>query len=44
VCKTAIEILMDMGLYEKLIKENKAKVVRRSFARRLPHPDGDNDN
>jgi hypothetical protein len=28
VCKTAIEILMDMGLYDKLIKENKAKVVR----------------
>jgi geranylgeranyl reductase family protein len=27
VCKTAIEILMDMGLYEKLIKENKAKVA-----------------
>jgi geranylgeranyl reductase family protein len=27
VCKTAIEILMDMGLYDKLIKENKAKVA-----------------
>jgi hypothetical protein len=31
VCKTAIEILMDMGLYDKLIKENKAKVVRSRF-------------
>ncbi|XP_035689996.1 conditioned medium factor receptor 1-like [Branchiostoma floridae] len=27
VCKTAIEILMDMGIYEKLIKENKARIV-----------------
>lgn len=27
VCKTAIEILMEMGLYEKLIKENKAHVA-----------------
>ncbi|KAI8502859.1 hypothetical protein Bbelb_195610 [Branchiostoma belcheri] len=27
VCKTAIEILMDMGIYEKLIKENKARVA-----------------
>ena len=27
VCKTAIEILMEMGIYEQLIKENKAHVV-----------------
>ncbi len=27
VCKTAIEILDEMGIYEKLIKENKAHVV-----------------
>ena len=27
VCKTAIEILIDMGIYEQLIKENKAHVV-----------------
>jgi len=27
VCKTAIEILIDMGVYEKLIKENKAKIA-----------------
>lgn len=26
VCKTAIEILMEMGIYEQLIKENKAHV------------------
>jgi len=28
VCKTAIEILIDMGVYDRLIKENKAHVVR----------------
>lgn len=27
VCKTAIEILMDMGIYQQLIKDNKAHVV-----------------
>ena len=27
VCKTAIEILMEMGVYEHLIKENKAHIV-----------------
>ncbi|KAL6080189.1 Conditioned medium factor receptor 1 [Balamuthia mandrillaris] len=27
VCKTAIEILIDMGIYDKLIKENKAHVA-----------------
>lgn len=27
VCKTAIEILMEMNIYEKLIRENKARVV-----------------
>lgn len=27
VCKTGIEILMDMGVYDDLIKQNKAKVV-----------------
>lgn len=28
VCKTAIEILHEMGIYKKLIAENKARVVR----------------
>ena len=28
VCKTAIEILQEMGVYQKLIDENKAHVVR----------------
>ncbi len=28
VCKTGIEILMDMGIYDQLIKQNKAHVVR----------------
>jgi len=28
VCKTAIEILDEMGIYQKLIDENKAKIVR----------------
>lgn len=27
VCKTAIEILDEMGLYQKLLDENKAKIV-----------------
>ena len=27
LCKTGIEILMEMGLYEKLLKENKAHIV-----------------
>lgn len=27
VCKTAIEILIDMGVYDQLIKENKAKIA-----------------
>ena len=27
VCKTAIEILIEMGVYEHLIKENKAHIV-----------------
>lgn len=27
VCKTAIEILMDMGVYEGLIREKKARIV-----------------
>ena len=27
LCKTGIEILRDMGLYDKLLKENKAHVV-----------------
>ena len=27
VCKTGIEILHEMGLYKKLVKENKAHVV-----------------
>ena len=27
VCKTAIEILDEMGIYEKLLEENKAKIV-----------------
>jgi flavin-dependent dehydrogenase len=31
VCKTAIEILIDMGIYDKLIKENKAHIVRLSL-------------
>lgn len=29
VCKTAIEILDEMGLYEDLVATNKARVVRR---------------
>lgn len=28
ICKTGIEILMEMGIYEKLLRENKAKIVR----------------
>lgn len=27
LCKTGIEILKEMGLYEKLLKENKAHIV-----------------
>ena len=27
VCKTAIEILQEMGIYQQLIEENKARVV-----------------
>ena len=27
LCKTGIEILMEMGLYDKLLKENKAHIV-----------------
>ena len=27
VCKTAIEILDEMGIYKKLLAENKAKIV-----------------
>ena len=27
ICKTGIEILMEMGIYEKLLRENKAKIV-----------------
>ena len=27
VCKTAIEILQEMGIYKQLIDENKARVV-----------------
>lgn len=27
LCKTGIEILMEMGLYEKLLKEDKAHIV-----------------
>lgn len=27
VCKTGIEILMDMGVYDELIKQGKARVV-----------------
>ena len=33
VCKTAIEILDEMGIYEKLLEENKAKIV--SFMRQI---------
>jgi len=31
VCKTAIEILDEMGIYQQLLDENKAKIVRTSF-------------
>ena len=27
ICKTGIEILMDMGVYQKLVDDNKALVV-----------------
>ena len=32
VCKTAIEILMEMGIYEQLIKEKKAHVVNLNYS------------
>ena len=28
LCKTGIEIIKEMGLYDKLLKENKAHIVR----------------
>ena len=37
VCKIAIEILHEMGLYEQLLRENKAYVVCRLFCF-LAHP------
>jgi len=33
VCKTAIEILDEMGIYQQLLDENKAKIVRTVSAR-----------
>lgn len=35
VCKTGIEILKEMGIYEKLLRENKAKIVSPRIARAL---------
>lgn len=31
VCKTAIEILMEMDVYDRLIKEGKAHIVSKIF-------------
>jgi len=31
VCKTAIEILNEMGIFEQLLSENKAKIVSAAF-------------
>lgn len=41
VCKTAIEILMDMGVYDQLIRENKAHMVNKNnvqdlYRKKLP--------
>ena len=40
VCKTAIEILMDMGVYGALIREQKAYVVSNQYSYCLCNPDG----
>jgi len=35
VCNTAVEILNEMGIYQQLLDDNKAKIVRTCFSR--PH-------